>query len=657
MSELATIQDALTRAAQRRRWQRAWHGLWQGLLIGSLLWLIALATYKLAPIPGTILFGAAAAAGLALLIGFFYGWFHRATLQETARLVDRKENLQERLSTALELSATGTNENWRTLLITDAAQFAAKLDLHKLFPFHLPRVSRWALLLLALSAGLGFVPEYRSKEFQNKKADAAAIKEAGNKLLELTKHNLEHRPPALEPTRKTLETVEQLGVHMDQGQLTRSEALKDLSNVADKLKQQMKDLGQKNPEFKAMEKAAREANRGSSSLTPEAQKQLDALQKSLGKAGENPQALDQMKDELQKLQKAAANMPKDGSAEGTAARRQMTQALAELGKKAKDLGQQIPNLDEAINALKNNQVDSFMKDMQAATTDMEKMSEMAKTMQQLQEQAGHQGKDLPEQLKFGQAETAQQTLQKMIDQLKSGNVTPEEAKKMLDEVSRAVDPASPFGKAADFLKQAVGQMKSGEKSGAAESLASASKELQKTLDQLDDAKSLAASLDAVNKAEMAIATKKNWGQCPTCGDKSGKCMASGHCLKAGKGGKGGPGVGTWTDDNSQLYPEMSQLWDNSGLQRPDMASKGLTDRGDAQLADGLSPTKLQGQITPGGPMPSINLKGVSIKGQSTVSFQNAAATAQSEAQSALNQDQVPRAYQGAVRDYFDDLKK
>ena len=29
----------------------------------------------------------------------------------------------------------------------------------------------------------------------------------------------------------------------------------------------------------------------------------------------------------------------------------------------------------------------------------------------------------------------------------------------------------------------------------------------------------------------------------------------------------------------------------------------------------------------------------------------------SEAQSALNQDKVPRAYQNAVRDYFDDLKK
>jgi hypothetical protein len=102
---------------------------------------------------------------------------------------------------------------------------------------------------------------------------------------------------------------------------------------------------------------------------------------------------------------------------------------------------------------------------------------------------------------------------------------------------------------------------------------------------------------------------------------------------------------------------MSGLWDNSGVNRPDRDPRGLTDRGDPQLADNLSPTKLRGQLTPGGPMPSITLKGVSIKGTSTVAYQEAAAAAQGDAQSALNQDQVPRAYQGAVRDYFDDLKK
>ena len=88
-----------------------------------------------------------------------------------------------------------------------------------------------------------------------------------------------------------------------------------------------------------------------------------------------------------------------------------------------------------------------------------------------------------------------------------------------------------------------------------------------------------------------------------------------------------------------------------------MDERGHTDRGEGELSDALRPTKIKGQFTSGGPMPSITLKGVSIKGQSKVTYEEAAATAQSEAQSALSQDKVPRAYQGAVRDYFDDLKK
>jgi hypothetical protein len=87
-----------------------------------------------------------------------------------------------------------------------------------------------------------------------------------------------------------------------------------------------------------------------------------------------------------------------------------------------------------------------------------------------------------------------------------------------------------------------------------------------------------------------------------------------------------------------------------------MDGRGLTDRGEGALNEALTPTKVRGQISPGGPMPSITLKGVSIRGQSRVDYEERVATAQSEAQSALSQDQVPRAYRGAVRDYFDDLK-
>jgi hypothetical protein len=99
------------------------------------------------------------------------------------------------------------------------------------------------------------------------------------------------------------------------------------------------------------------------------------------------------------------------------------------------------------------------------------------------------------------------------------------------------------------------------------------------------------------------------------------------------------------------------LTDNSGILRPDMDPRGLSDRGEGALNPNLDPTKVRGQFSPGGPMPSISLKGVSIKGTSRVQFEEAATAAQTDAASALNQDKVPRAYQGPVKDYFDDLKE
>jgi len=39
-----------------------------------------------------------------------------------------------------------------------------------------------------------------------------------------------------------------------------------------------------------------------------------------------------------------------------------------------------------------------------------------------------------------------------------------------------------------------------------------------------------------------------------------------------------------------------------------------------------------------------------------VQYEEAVAAAQSDAQSALSQERVPRDRQGTVRDYFDDLK-
>ncbi len=648
MSELQVIESALQRAARRQRWARALRGLWHGCLIGAILSFLLISALHFPSVFPHSLWAPIAAAFLPLpfmLAGLMIGGWRKPSLNQVARWVDGKQHLQERLSTALEVASTPESGRWRDLLVTDAAGHAKDLDTRRLMPFSLPKGStRWALVTLALAAGLGFVPEYQSKSFKQQQADKQVIKEVGKQLAELTRRDLQKRPPTLETTQKSMESVTELGDQLTKKAVTRSDALKDLAKITDKLKDELKELS-KDPALQKLEQAARASTGNDAQTAAGLQKQMESLQKQMGTPTGNPDALDKLQKELEKLQNAAKAMADKNSPGTEADKQKMSDSLSALSKQMQQMGLQLPQIDDAINAMAANQTDLVMKDLQAATTDLEKMRDMAKQMQQLQQQMDKLGKDLAEQLKNGQPEAAQMTLQKMAEQLKSSNLSQEQMQKVMNEVSKAVEPANNYGKVAEHLKKASGQMKSGDNPGASQSLADAAKELGKLMEQMGDAGELAATLENLNKASMCVGTCQGWKM----GNRPG----------LGKGGKPGGGVGTWADEqNGWMYDgQWSDHWDNTGQVRPDMDARGHTDRGEGELSDALKPTKVKGQFSPGGQMPSITLKGVSIKGQSKVQYEEAAAAAQAEAQSALSQEKVPRAYQGAVKDYFDDVKK
>ena len=643
MSELQTIETALSRAASRRRWQRAFHGFGRGVLAGALLLLLALLTYKLLPIPGWAVAAAGVAGALCALAGGIWGAWRKPALMETARWVDEQKHFKERLSTALELAGSGPGGDWRQLLLTDAAQHAGTLDARQLVPYTWPRLARSALVVLVVCAGLGFAPTYRSKAHAQKQQDAAVMKDVGQNLAELVRRELVQKPPVLPPTQQTMEQAAEFGDRLGKQTLTRSEALRDVSSLTDRLAKQEQEL-ERNPALKQLERAAREPGGGASTSPDALQKQIEAMQKALGDAAAKSDKLDNLSKALDKLKQQANAANKDGQA-GSAAREQMAQSLADLARQAREAGASLESLDEAIKALAANNTDLFLKDLETATQDLEKLRDMAKAMQQLQEQAAKLGKDLAEQLEKGQGQAAVQSLQKMIEQLKESNLAKDDLQKLTDEVQKAIKPGSQYGKVGDLLKQAAQKGQAGDKPGAGQNLADAQKELQRLLDQMADAQSLQSTLDALARAQLALSQCKGWGECQ--GRPGFK-----------PGGKPGRGVGSWADDYGWTYvnPAQTPGWDNSGIERPDMDPRGQTTRL-ADLNPNLKPDKVKGQLSPGGSMPSITLKGVSIKGTSNVKFEEAAAAAQAEAQSALNQDRVPRAYQNAVRDYFDDLKK
>ena len=194
MSEIQLVTSSLERASRRLRLNRALRGLWLGLLVGAALWLVALAVFKLAPIPPQTLTLAAALAAVCAPLGFLLGGWRKPTLATTARWVDVKQNLKERMSTALEVADDKANPLWSQLVVHDAATHAKEIDPSTLVPLRLTRAAHWAVLLLAVAVGLGFIPEYRTQSFKKREADKAIIKDVGRGMAELTRHEMAARP-------------------------------------------------------------------------------------------------------------------------------------------------------------------------------------------------------------------------------------------------------------------------------------------------------------------------------------------------------------------------------------------------------------------------------------------------------------------------------
>jgi quinol monooxygenase YgiN len=644
MSELQQVEQIVARAARRRRWLGAWQGLWRGLLAGAVVWLLGLGLYKVLPLPEVAIAWAGLAGVLCVAGGGLIGFWRRVGLLTTAQWLDERLRLKERLSTALELARDSRPGDWHVLVARDAAEHAGRLNLRELLPWRVPRTGRWVLLVLALTAGLGLVPEYRSQAHLQKQREREAVRDVGRNLAAMTRRTLEKRTNALESTRQTVEAVAELGQRLEKRPATRDQALQEVAKLTEKVRQEVRELAQ-NPALRALERAARSGSQNTPASAEQLRQQTEALRQALGGREPQPEAMEQLQRELQKAQQAAAGLKGQDAEAAQAAREQLARSLSQMARRAAELGAALPNLEEAIAALQAGQIDKVLKDLQVAEKDLEQLRQMAQALQQAQQQAAQIGQDLAEQLEKGQGDAALQRLAQMINQLKAGNLSPQDLEALRREVERAAKPGEQYGRVGEFLKQAARQMQQGDQPGAAKSLADAAREIENLMQQLADAQDLKSTLDALKRAQLCIG--------------NGQCWALGRSLgppRADQGGKPGRGVGTWADEDNWLdeVPDTGR-WDNSGIERPDQAPRGITER-EAELSPNLDPTRVRGQFNPGGPMPSITLKGVSLKGQSTVALGEAITAAQSEAQAAVSQDQIPRAYQGAVKSYFDDLK-
>ncbi len=642
MSERETILRLLSQASRRLRLQSAWGGAGRGLLGGGAIWLVVLGLSKLLPVGEGAVAIAGAAALLAIPGAAIAAAMRRPGRLETARWLDRRIQLQERLSAAVELAEHPQAGGWSRLVQRDAAAHVGDVQLDRVIPYRLDAVFRSSLAVWAVGFGLGFVPEHRSAEHRQRMADEAIVQSTGRRLVELTRYTLKESPEIRPAAREAFERVEALGAEWGQVKLTRQEALRDLARVSDQLRQELRQLN----EGGALDRLRRAAR--ASGADPGTRLANEALARklseSLGKAGGDPAAIEALKRELEKAREAAGGLGSSAGAPGSAAREQLGQFLRGLAQQGMDMGISLPDLRDAIEALATEPADLLVRDLDAAISDLEKLESMAQSLERLQQRMERLGKDLAEQIEKGQAQAAIQTLNRMSEQLRGAGLPDAVREQVLDEVARAVSPAGQFENVARALQKAVQEMKERQTARAAESLDEAARELERLLEGMGDADAIRSALAALGRAQMCASSGQGWGQCQR--------------PAAGQGGKPGQGYGTWAEEDGWLaYPEMSDLWLNPPESRPEMDPRSGLDRGEGELAENLSPTRIRGEIGPGSSMPSITLKGVSVQGMSTVQFQEAVLGAQEDAQNALSQERIPRAYRGAVRDYFDDLKQ
>ena len=626
-------------AGKRRRWQQTWMGLWKGFFWGALLWLFTLIVFKLFPVPFEVLAWSGAVWVTMTIIGLARSLFKPVDLRETAQWVDDQCELKERFTAALEFQE---KETWGNIILKDARHFIEQVNPSSLICFKLPSAAKWSVLVLAVSAGLGFAPEYRTEAFAEKKREEAIIKNAGKQLVTFIHQETKKRPPALKPTESVMADVAELASQMSKGKLKRSNALRDLAKVTEKLKNEHKSLD-RIPALKRMQKAARTPAKSASPKNFSAmQKRMNSLKQQMGEHETPSSELQEMQRELDQLKQTASSLqsPEGGMTE--ALKQSLTQQLGEMAQKAAQTGISSEQLEAALASLKSGDLEKFLKHLGDAQIDMEKKAQTSSELQNLQMQMDQIGKNLAEQLEKGQVTFARQNLMDKSNKLTSGQLSEEEFQTMLKELQNAIPEATDYGIVQDFLKKASIQMQQGNEAGAAKYLKMAADELEKQMDQFGDMQSLMASLENLATAKMSVGNGMSWGQSNKPGFKPG--------------GKPGKGVGTWGEEGGTWQNKLpQQAADNSGVTRPEMAGKGPTDRGEGKLVDELTSTKVKGQFNPGAPMPSITLKGLSIKGQSRVEFTESVTSAQEDAQSALSQQRVPRAYQTTVRDYFDEL--
>lgn len=238
MATVQARQSEIDLAPYRRRilLLRAWRRGAAGGCAGAVLAIIALVADRYEIIDAEPL-SLLAVIVAAIVVGAASAWLERYSDAAVARSVDRRSNLEDRLTTSFE--ACGEGGAFEAAVRKDAARRIGAVSARDIYPVTLSR-SHLALGILAavcaLFYGLSDTALFRSAA---DRAQAAALRHAGQQVQAIAKPALENarQPGAGAADRKLARDLERFARDLSKARLNRQEALVRANDLADRAEQ------------------------------------------------------------------------------------------------------------------------------------------------------------------------------------------------------------------------------------------------------------------------------------------------------------------------------------------------------------------------------------------------------------------------------------
>lgn len=380
---------------------------------------------------------------ISVLIGLLIVFLHPLSNLDVAKMLERRTDMKERFSSALELNAAGSDANSAFLAeqLSDSELRATEVNIKIAFPSRVPWELPVGLALTILIALLYLLPNLPYFMSPGQKQDIADVTKQGIAIIKLAKATQKTaNQKKLDETKKAAEEACKLGEAMEKGKLTKKQSLIEMQKLTQKMEETQKKLASSMPQ-KSIEQAKTEFKR---SLDQKQQEELAQQQKkdsekkaqnskhpeNSKKPGEksNPEeqkkesiAMKQAKQALQQMAQALAD-------QNTQQMQQSMEKIAqqmESGQMSKPERQQLQEqLKQLANALKNSNMDASAKQLEQLAQQMSQSSGNMdpNTLQQMAQMMKNIGKGMGKGQGMSKAELDMKTMGELAEAMKNGRL-------------------------------------------------------------------------------------------------------------------------------------------------------------------------------------------------------------------------------------------